>query len=182
MLIFYLQLIDDPDDRELFIQLYTEHKKAMLTRAKKILRNEDDAEDAVHDAFLKIAEKIEKISSMDCHKRQSYFVTIIESKAIDIYRKKSAHPQVMLSELSNYSITDSYDDGILANCMMKLPHEYRMVLNLRFYIGLTNSEIASALNISSALVRKRVQRAREQLEEILAMKNGNGEKEETNAV
>ena len=56
--------------------------------AYRILNNASDAEDAVHDAFIKIAENMKKISDPVCPKTQSYVVTIVENKAIDLYRRK----------------------------------------------------------------------------------------------
>ena len=61
-MVIYLQMIDDPRDRSKFEQLYTKYKDLMHYTAYKILRNDRDAEDAVHDAFLAIVRNIEKIS------------------------------------------------------------------------------------------------------------------------
>lgn len=46
-MLIYLQMIDDPQDRSLFEQIYETYKNAMYHRAYRILRNEQDAEDAV---------------------------------------------------------------------------------------------------------------------------------------
>lgn len=168
-LLIYLQLIDDPEDRELFVQLYEKHRVAMFNRANKILNNDQDSEDAVHEAFIKIAENIDKISRLECHKQDRYIVTIIENKAIDAYRKKRAHPTEPLFDLAEYSVIDNYSDGDIARCILKLPHDYREVLLLKFDLELSNKEISDALDISQALVRKRIQRARAELRRICKM-------------
>lgn len=172
-LLIYLQLIDEPAGRELFVQLYDKHRVAMFNRANKILNNNQDAEDAVHEAFLKIAENIEKISRMERHKQDRYIVTIIENKAIDIYRKKRAHPTEPLFDLAEYSVVDAYSDGDIARCILKLPHDYREVLLLKFDLELSNQEISDTLGISQDLVRKRIQRARAELREICKMEGIN---------
>ena len=51
----YLQLIDSPEEQSRFEELYTTYRKLMFHVAKGILGNDQDAEDAVHDAFLSIA-------------------------------------------------------------------------------------------------------------------------------
>ena len=168
-MLIYLQLISEPENRELFVQLYEKHRVAMFNRANKILHNKQDSEDAVHEAFLKIAENIEKISSLERHKQDRYIVTIIENKAIDAYRKKQAHPTEPLFDLAEYSVVDAYNDGDIARCILKLPHDYREVLLLKFDLELTNKEISDALSISQALVRKRLQRARTELRMICKM-------------
>ena len=168
-MLIYLQLISEPEDRELFVQLYEKHRVAMFNRANRILHNKQDSEDAVHEAFLKIAENIEKISSLERHKQDRYIVTITENKAIDAYRKKRAHPTEPLFDLAEYSVVDAYSDGDIARCILKLPHGYREVLLLKFDLELTNKEISDALSISQALVRKRLQRARTELRMICKM-------------
>ena len=62
-MMIYLQMIDTPEDRSKFEQLYLEYRGLMFHVANKILRNEQDAEDMVHQAFLKVAENIEKIGA-----------------------------------------------------------------------------------------------------------------------
>ena len=51
-MIVYLQMIDTPEDRSKFEQLYLEYRGLMFHAANQILHNEQDAEDAVHQAFL----------------------------------------------------------------------------------------------------------------------------------
>jgi len=138
----------------------------MFNRAYKILRNVQDAEDAVHEAFIKIAENIEKISQLSRHKQARYIVTIIENKAIDIYRKKQAHPTQPLYEAADYSIIDAYSDGDLARCILKLPYHDREIILLKFDLELSNKEISEILDIPQTAVRKRLQRAKAKLKEI----------------
>ena len=63
-MMIYLQMIDAPEDRSKFEQIYMEYRSMMFHIANRILTNEQDAEDAVHEAFLKIAENIEKIEDV----------------------------------------------------------------------------------------------------------------------
>ena len=145
----------------------------MFNRANRILHSKQDSEDAVHEAFLKIAENIEKISSLECHKRNKYIVTIIENKAINTYRAKRLHPTEPLFDLAEYAVVDAYEDRDFTRCILKLPPDYREVLLLKYDLGLSNKEIADALDISQALVRKRLQRARNALRRICKMEGIN---------
>ena len=52
----YLQMIESEDDKVKFEEIYLKYKSPMFYAANKILHNEQDAEDAVHMAFIKIAE------------------------------------------------------------------------------------------------------------------------------
>ena len=57
MLIFYMSFIDDESQRRLFEEIYLNYRKQMLLVARSVLGSDTDAEDVVHDVFLKIAKK-----------------------------------------------------------------------------------------------------------------------------
>lgn len=70
-MLMYLMMIDSPEKESKFKKIYTTYGGLMYHVAYKILNNEEDAEDAVHDAFIKIAENISKIGDPVCPKRGS---------------------------------------------------------------------------------------------------------------
>lgn len=55
MLALYMSFIDDEAHRRLFEEIYLNYRKQMLLVARSVLGNDSDAEDIVHDVFLKIA-------------------------------------------------------------------------------------------------------------------------------
>ena len=57
MLAFYMSFIDDESHRRLFEEIYINYRKQMFLVARSVLGNDSDAEDIVHDVFLKIAKK-----------------------------------------------------------------------------------------------------------------------------
>ena len=84
----YLAMIDSDADKSKFEILYSEYKNLMYYTANRILCNSSDTEDVVHQAFLKVIEILDTISSPRCHKTRALLVTITEHKAIDLYREK----------------------------------------------------------------------------------------------
>ena len=56
-MLIYLQALDSPEDRTRFEALYTAYRGLMFHAARRILNNDQDAEDAVHMAFLSLAER-----------------------------------------------------------------------------------------------------------------------------
>lgn len=162
----YLQMIETEEDKSKFEILYEEYRDLMRHVAFSVLHNEDDAEDAVHSAFIKIIENIKKIDDPKCHKTKSFIVTICERKAIDTYRAKARHPQSLFSE-ETVGLEVDYDGSFgLALCVAQLPPRYRQVLSLKYHQGLSAKEIAKLMDISEANVRKLEQRAREKLFEL----------------
>ena len=79
-MLIYLQMIETPEDRSKFETLYEEYRDVMYAVAKKILRNNMDAEDAILQAFVNIAENMEKISESLCPKTTAIFVTDYKQK------------------------------------------------------------------------------------------------------
>ena len=165
-MVIYLQMIDDPRDRWKFEQLYTRYKDLMHYTAYKILRNDRDAEDAVHDAFLAIVRNIEKISAVERPKTRAYVVTIVENKAIDLYRKRQRRPTEALTE-ETVGLSVEYDgDDELSRCMAKLPARYRQFLLLRYDHDYTVKEVAQMMGLSLSAAYKLEQRAKKKLETI----------------
>ena len=165
-MILYLQMIDAPKDRSKFERLYLAYRDLMFYVANQILHNEQDAEDAVHQAFLKVAERIEKIGDPNCPKTRGYLVTIVENKAIDLYRRRKKHPMVELSDTLP-GISAVYEgENLLAACILKLPARYREVILLRYFQGYSVKEMAGMLGMSLAAAAKLDQRAKNRLRDL----------------
>ena len=56
MLAIYLSMLETNEEKNQFEQLYIKYKQDMYAVAYGILKNKEDAEDAEHKSFLKIAD------------------------------------------------------------------------------------------------------------------------------
>lgn len=165
-MIAYLQMLDAPEERSKFERIYRMYRSLMFYTANEILRNEQDAEDAVHQAFLKIADHMEKIGDAECPKTRGFVVTVVENKAIDLYRKRKRCQTVELDELLP-GIPAVYEgENLLAACILKLPARYREVILLRYHQGYSVKEIASLMDLSFAAASKLDQRAKSRLRDL----------------
>lgn len=81
----YLMMIDSENDKRKFVILYEKYRHLMLKVAYDVLRDNYLAEDAVHEAFIKVAKNMEKIGET-----KRYLITITKNSTIDIYRKRSS--------------------------------------------------------------------------------------------
>ena len=63
MLMIYLQMLDTPEEKIRFEQIYLKYRDTMFHVADSILHNEQDAEDAVHNAFLRIIKKFSRFQN-----------------------------------------------------------------------------------------------------------------------
>lgn len=172
MLLYYLQAIDSEEERSKFERIYYRYRSLLFAVAMKLLRHEQDAEDAVQQAFLSIIENLDKISAEDCPKTRSYVVTITERKAIDILRTRSRLADVDFDETVRGLEAPLPGDNGLADAMMKLPARYREILLLRYDNGYDTGELAAILHIKRGTVNRLLLRAKNALKK--AMEEGGG--------
>lgn len=163
-MIIYLAAIDAPEDRDTFVALYETYRGLMYHVAHQILRNEADAEDAVHDAFLVLAESFQKFSLLERHKTRAFLVTIVEHKAIDLYRKKQRRGEApLVEEISGIDPGPQGDADPLVQCILRLPGRYREFFRLKYELGYSTREAGQLMGLSWAAARKLEQRAKEKL-------------------
>ena len=165
-MIIYLQMIDTPEDRSKFEQIYLEYRGLMFHVANEILHNEQDAEDAVHQAFLNVAENMKKIGEPKCPKTKGYVVTIVENKAIDLYRRHKRHQMLELNDTVQGIQVIYEGENTLTACILKLPARYREVILLRYVPGYSVKEMASILGLSFAAASKLDQRTKARLKDL----------------
>ncbi len=63
MLVYYLQMMDTPEEKIRFEQIYLNYRGLMYRVAEGVLHNCQDAEDAVYNAFLRIIKQFNKLQS-----------------------------------------------------------------------------------------------------------------------
>lgn len=163
MLIYALTIVKSAD-RPKLERLYLEYRSVMFCAANEILHNEHEAEDAVQQAFMKIAENLDKVPDELSNKTKAFVVTIAENTAIDRYRKLKRHGDCELCEEACGIEANSADE--LVSCILKLPARYRQFILLKYYHGYSTREIAKLLGMSSAAASKTAQRAKQRLEQL----------------
>ena len=166
-MLIYLQMIESEEDKSKFLEIYNQYKYLMFSVANRILKNEYDAEDAVHQAFVSIIDNLNKIGAVDCPETRSYVVIITENKAIDIIRsRKHLAGEELNDAIHGIEIPLPGDNG-LADAMAKLPVRYREVLLLRFDNGYNTKELAKMLGMTQGSVQKLIWRAKDALKKQL---------------
>ena len=118
-MLLYLQAMDNQEDRTRFEALYTAYRGLMFHVANRILQNPQDAEDAVHQAFLSLAQC--RLPSELGPRARNLAATAAEHKAIDLYRSRTRHPQAELDEDAFYGQAPPPSDGTLAGAMAAIP-------------------------------------------------------------
>lgn len=162
-MIVYLQMIGGEEEKLRFAVLYETYRGLMFYTANNILHNAQDAEDAVHQAFISLAENFSKIKTIECPQTRAFVVIIVERKAIDILRKRSRQAEVGMNEAVHGIDIPLPGDNGLADAMASLPAHAREILLLRYYNGYTTMEIADFFGVSYAAMKKQLSRAKSAL-------------------
>ena len=157
--------------KEKLQRLYHEYSELMYSAALSYLHDPSRAEDAVHEAFLKIEKRIDEINEKERHKTASLFVLIVKRVAIDWLRRKKKERNLIEyyskeESYTKFSEMEGIDEDFL-EAFHKLPYNYREILKLKYIQEFSNREIADWLNIREDNVRQRLSRARKKFKELL---------------
>ncbi len=162
MLLLYLTLLNEEEEKQVITQIYLEHRATMLRVARMVLRDEALAEDAVHDAMLELIELVRIKGRPDMEGIRGYMCLLTRHRALDILRKErrhsgpspeEVHPEPQVQDQSEWERRE------LVQALAALPPKYAQILYLYARHDLTTGEIARVLGISHANAKKRLQRA-----------------------
>lgn len=167
MVLVYLSMIEGPEDRNKFEIIYEQYKNLMYYVAYRILREERDAEDAVHNAFVRIAEHIEKISEPVCPKTRAFVVLIVERTAINEYNRQHRRRGLPLEEEALGAPEGPEEGDAVARAIAALPDRDRELILLKHWQGFSDREIAGLMGMKPGAVSRALQRAKEKLRERL---------------
>lgn len=173
MISFYLSLLDTPEEKSMFEQLYRLYRQDMYKMAYGILKNKYDTEDAVHEAFMRVMKKLTKISEIDCPQTHAYLLIIVKNVALKIIKKRT---KTVVVDTDTVEITDDFgleeyvisnmEVERLKNILEQLSDEYYEVLFLELFMEFNISEIAEQLGLTYDNTKKRIQRAKKKFREI----------------
>ena len=162
-MLLYTQTIGDAQQRRLFEDVYTAYRGRMLALARRKLRSPEDAEDAVHQAFLSLAEHFDRLATLPSTELEAYLTVVVERKCIDLLRQQSRLSGSPFDETIPL-VTPAPCGDALADAMGRLPPRYREALLLRYGYGYSTRETASLLGLSVAAAQKALQRAKQALQ------------------
>lgn len=173
MLIIYLSMLDTEEDKDIFMKLHDEYSTIMYKKAYTILKDCSLAEDVVQESFIRILKNFEKVIKKKCPQTRKYFVNIVRSISIDVYRKRKKQQTLSFDELEGTMIEefanteDILEGKEFESYLLQLPKSYYIILSLKYDDEYTYKEISSILDITEENVKKRLMRARNKLREIL---------------
>ena len=188
MLSLYLAYLDNDDDKKLFEVIFYDYRKQMVTFAVTILGNEDDAQDAVGDVFLRIAQRNwETVRKIDNETDlRNYLLKATKNASLNKIKVKKKE-NVSLDTIMEYDmdgIEDLSDDTFLevicnkfeydkvVEAIRLLNEKYREVLYYHYVMEMTVPETAKSLNQKMSATKQQLVRGKKMLLSLLCKETG----------
>ena len=165
-------------DADLFLQLqngqtdvlailYDRHAALVYAIALQLLKNTTEAEDLTQDIFLSLTREC----SYDRQRGslRTYIAIVTRSRALDRLRARSKNQKILREQSSDENARVELENPIEDISQLERSHEVRQalqqlssneqeVLKMAYYQGLSQSEIATRLDIALGTVKSRSRR------------------------
>jgi RNA polymerase sigma-70 factor (ECF subfamily) len=163
-------------DRRAFEELYDNYSGALYGILKKILKDDEKAQDVLQEAFVKIWRNIQ---AYDAGKGRlfTWLLNVSRNLAIDALRRKETAQANQTDSLDDYVYIGDNDPtplalpdlDIIQKRIRRMRPEQQQVLELVYFQGYTHSEVAETLNIPLGTAKTRIHTA---INELRAHLNG----------
>lgn len=155
-----------------FIELINTNRLKMYKTAIAILKNEDDANDAIQEALYSAYKNYNKLRDKKLF--STWLIRILINKCYDIINKnkKISYIDDTITE-SIIGQEDKYEiENSLEWVLNKIDKDLSKIVVLYYYDDFSIAEIASILQIPEGTVKSRLSRARNQIEQIIRKEEG----------
>ncbi len=163
-----LAVLGSEAERNELSHIYEQNIRLFYAVAFSKLHNQHDAEDAIQEAFLSVANNPSLLFRVPAEKRVAYINIIVRNKAYTIWNKKhkteenhtELYDTVFDEDISTEEkVISDFSCRQILKFIDTLSEASRSALYLKIHFGFGNDEIADALGISEEAAKKRISRA-----------------------
>lgn len=155
--------LESGGDQARFARLYRSTHPRLTRLAAQILGPGPRAEDAVHDAFVKLIDRFDQLRDRPEDQLERWLMVVVRTSAVDILRREGRETALDDAAWDPAVPPDQGEFQTLVALIRAMPEEYRQVLELRFLAEWSLAEIARELGLSEGAVKSRVFRGRKLL-------------------
>jgi RNA polymerase sigma-70 factor (ECF subfamily) len=163
-------------DEDALAELYDRVSRIAYGLALRVLRDERYAEDAVQEAFLQVWRRAATFRA-DRAKASTWILTLVHRRAVDVVRREERRQTDTLTEEATADVasTESTDEAAwlrfererVQAALRELPDGQREALELAYYGGFSQSELAERLGVPLGTIKSRMFAGLTRLREIL---------------
>lgn len=151
--------------KEEFTDLVLTYQRSMYRFALGLLKNEQNAEDALSAAIIKAYEHLASLRDKD--KFKSWIMSIIANEAKNMLLKNSRIQ--LVDDVTVFGEAVEEKQNNIWDSVMELGEQHRQIVILYYYEGFSTKEIARILKVPEGTVKSRLSRARQNLKEMLSL-------------
>jgi RNA polymerase sigma-70 factor (ECF subfamily) len=178
-MLFFLSALETEDERTKLTYYYEKYGALLAKIAMEYLNSHSLAEDAVHNTFLTIIKNKEKILSLPEAKFRNWCVIIVRSRCVDILRRNKHYNEgVSLDseDAPELASEQSQPDEIvfkneqasdLERCLPKLSLQARTILEMKYLLGMSFTDICKEMNMTFDQVNGILRRARVKMKSLM---------------
>jgi RNA polymerase sigma factor (sigma-70 family) len=169
-----VSLVASSDD-EALAELYDRFGGVAYGLALRILRDDALAQDAVQDAFLGVWRTADRFLP-ERAKASTWILTLVHRRAVDLVRRENVRrgeplehaPEPAAPETVEGEATLGFQRRVVQEALRGLPPEQREALELAYYGGLTQSQLAERLGQPLGTIKSRMFMGLARLRDLLA--------------
>ncbi len=148
-----------------FETAYDAYSPLVFRVALSHMQNREDAEDLLHDVFIKFMEKMPRLNSEE--HRRAWLVRVTVNACRDALRKRSYRDHLSLDEVAEHASAEQTEMPDVFYALETLPSQDRTIILLHDLEGYALKEIAFMLGITLSAAKMRLSRARERLKKLM---------------
>jgi RNA polymerase sigma-70 factor (ECF subfamily) len=156
-----LELVARSDDRAL-AELYDRYGRSAYGLALRVLRDAALAQDAVQEGFLAVWRNADRFRA-ERAKPSTWILTLVHRRAVDLVRREERRRGDPLESAPQASGAATAEEAVLRErrravqaALTQLPAHERQALELAYYGGLTQSELADRLDVPLGTIKSRM--------------------------
>jgi RNA polymerase sigma factor (sigma-70 family) len=149
-------------DEQALAELYRRFGRLAYGLAFRILRDDALAQDAVQEAFLGVWRAAGRFTA-ERAKPSTWLLTLVHRRAVDLVRREERRRTEPLQPESEHVDGEAADEAELASrrqtireALRQLPSEQREAIELAYYGGYTQSELAERLGQPLGTIKSRM--------------------------
>ena len=175
--LYHLQLVEKcrQNDQRAQMELYDSYCQSMFTTAFNMVKDDAQAQDLMHEAFLKAFKKIDSFTGEATF--GSWLKRIVINQCLDWIKRKKIDT-VELKEYmdpgtdeGSWSVDSEISLNEIVRCIEELPLKCKNVVKLYLLEGYDHQEVAQILDISEVASRSQLSRGKSRLKELLTARN-----------
>ena len=141
-------------DKEAFTTIMLSLEKDLYKIAKTRLKNDDDIYDAIQETIIEAFKSIKKLKNTEAFK--TWIIRILINKTNDIFRRKKHKKEILLEDIKNTEILNSYEEKDIDNLLdfnfMRKQLKYEDSVKGEYFNGTTNYKTLGFTNYNSATI------------------------------